>query len=182
MPSWGLGRISLWLALAKSNPGWRRRSLRLLRPLLFTPRPKRARGSDKGKSKIDNVITPDELRILSVVPSHELVNRHVHKLVQILFYPNLLLLLSSLSLETILILFIFHYVLGEGYLISWFCLVCSFTLAVRLEFAVPEWLTLVVRQMWTLHFNQNKQLKLFFPFSLKEEEEVIFTLVLVFFF
>lgn len=114
MPSWRLGRISLWLALAKSNLGWRRRSLRLLRPLLFTPRPKRARGNDKGKSKIDNVITPDELRILSVVPSHELVNRHVHKLVQILFYPNLLLLLSSLSLETILILFIFHYVLGEA--------------------------------------------------------------------
>lgn len=88
--------------------------MRLLRPLLFTPRPKRARGNNKGKSKIDNVITPDELRILSVVPSHELVNRHVHKLVQILFYLNLLLLLSSLSLETILILFIFHYVLGEA--------------------------------------------------------------------
>lgn len=86
----------------------------VIETIASTPRPKRARGNDKGKSKIDNVITPDELRILSIVPSHELVNRHVHKLIQILFYPNLLLLLSSLSLETILILFIFHYVLGEA--------------------------------------------------------------------
>nr|POF02971.1 hypothetical protein CFP56_72213 [Quercus suber] len=31
-----------------------------------------------------NVITSDELKILSSIPSHELVSRHIHKLVQVL--------------------------------------------------------------------------------------------------
>lgn len=62
----------------------------------ITPCPKKARGSDKGKNKMDsniwdnvatvmgrahNIVTPDELKGLSVVPSHELVSHHVHKLV-----------------------------------------------------------------------------------------------------
>lgn len=80
--------------------------------------PKRTRISDKGKSKIDsniwddaiiamgrahNVITPDELKSLSVVPFHKLMSRHIHKLDQVLFCPNLF---SSQFLETIPILFI----------------------------------------------------------------------------
>ena len=64
----------------------------------ITSRPKRARGSNKGKNKVDsnvwddvaiamgrahNVITRKELKDLNVVPSHELVSRHIHKLVQV---------------------------------------------------------------------------------------------------
>lgn len=89
----------------------------------ITPRPKRAHGGDKGKSKVDsnvwddaaiamgrahNVITPDELKSLSVVPLYELVNPHVHKLIQVLFCPNLLSLHLSLFLGLILVMFIFN--------------------------------------------------------------------------
>ena len=64
----------------------------------ITSRPKRACGSNKGKNKVDssvwdnaatamgrahNVITPKELKDLNVVPFHELVSRHIHKLVQV---------------------------------------------------------------------------------------------------
>ena len=60
----------------------------------ITPCPKRMRGNDKGKSKADssvkddaatalgrahNVITLDELKSLSTIPSHELVNYHIQK-------------------------------------------------------------------------------------------------------
>jgi len=66
----------------------------------ITPRQKRTRGSEKGKSKADasiwdyattalgrahNVITSGELKCLFEIPSHELVNRHIHKLVQVFF-------------------------------------------------------------------------------------------------
>ena len=66
----------------------------------ITPCPNRTRGSEKGKSKADasawdyvttalgrahNVITYDELKGLSEIPSHELVNHHIHKLVQVFF-------------------------------------------------------------------------------------------------
>ena len=76
----------------------------------ITPRPKRTRDNDKGKSKIDsnvwddattaigrahNIITPGELKSLSVVLSHELVSHHVHELIQVLFCPNLFLSQSS---------------------------------------------------------------------------------------
>ena len=64
----------------------------------ITPRPKKACVGDKGKIKIDsgvwddaataigrahNVITAEELKSLSAVPSHELMNRHIHKLIQV---------------------------------------------------------------------------------------------------
>lgn len=73
----------------------------------ITPCPKKARGSDKGKSKMDsnvwdnvatvmgrahNIVTLDELKGLSIVPSHELVSHHVHKLVQIRPLPELALI------------------------------------------------------------------------------------------
>ena len=67
----------------------------------LTPcRPKKTRSGDKGKGKIDatiwenaattlgrahNVVTPDKLKGLAKVPSHKLVNRHIHKLVQLPF-------------------------------------------------------------------------------------------------
>ena len=62
----------------------------------------------KGKSKIGisvwddpatalglayNVITSDELKGLSSIPSHELISRHIHKLVQVC-HPDLLVFLS----------------------------------------------------------------------------------------
>ena len=64
----------------------------------ITPRLKKAHGSDKGKSKVDsniwddatiamgrahNVVTLEELKGLNSIPSHELVSRHVHKLIQV---------------------------------------------------------------------------------------------------
>lgn len=62
----------------------------------ITPRPKKAGGSDKRKNHMDfnvwddiatamgrahNIVTLDELKSLSAIPSHKLVSRHVHKLV-----------------------------------------------------------------------------------------------------
>ena len=62
----------------------------------ITPCPKKAHGGGKGKSKVDaniwddattvmgrahNVVIPKELKDLNSVPSHELVSRHIHKLV-----------------------------------------------------------------------------------------------------
>ena len=64
----------------------------------ITPCPKKAHGGDKGKSKVDasiwddaataigrahNVVIPKELKGLNSIPSHELVSRHIHKLVQV---------------------------------------------------------------------------------------------------
>ncbi|KAK9994170.1 hypothetical protein SO802_023873 [Lithocarpus litseifolius] len=65
----------------------------------ITPCPKRACGSDKGKSKVDssiwddaatamgrahNIVTPEELKALNFAPFHELVSHHIHKLIQVL--------------------------------------------------------------------------------------------------
>ena len=64
----------------------------------LTPRPKKFQGGDKGKDKVGisvwedpaialgsahNVVTTADLKKLSQVPSHELVNHHIHKLVQV---------------------------------------------------------------------------------------------------
>lgn len=87
----------------------------------ITPHPKRAHDSDKGKSKIDsnvwddtatamgrahNVVTPDKWKSLNVVPPHKMLCRHIHKLAQVLFYPNLFSSQFSWFLETIPILLI----------------------------------------------------------------------------
>ena len=73
----------------------------------ITPRPKEARENNKGKSKMDsniwddaatamgrtyNIVTPNELKGLSAIPSHNLVSRHVHKLVQVRPLPELALI------------------------------------------------------------------------------------------
>ena len=100
----------------------------------ITPYLKRTRGNDKGKSKADfsvwddvitalgrahNIIILDELKSLSTIPFHKLVNHYIHKLVQVLFGPNSFLLkfalhfLSFLFLEVILTSFLFYQVLGE---------------------------------------------------------------------
>ena len=62
----------------------------------ITSCPKRRKTSGKGKEKVDasmwddaevaltrahNVVTTDDLRELLGVPSHDVVNRHIHKLV-----------------------------------------------------------------------------------------------------
>ena len=66
----------------------------------ITPRTKKHKTSDKGKEKMgagvwedtemawaqaNEVVTLEELKEISGVPSHEMVNRHVHKLVQVTF-------------------------------------------------------------------------------------------------
>ncbi|KAK9990529.1 hypothetical protein SO802_025514 [Lithocarpus litseifolius] len=65
----------------------------------ISPHPKKRKTSDKGKGIIsasvwadtetalaqaNEIITPDEMKEISSVPSYEMVNRHVHKLVQVL--------------------------------------------------------------------------------------------------
>ena len=62
----------------------------------ITPRHKKRKTSEKGKEKVgasvwadtktalaraNKVVTPDELKKISDVPSHEMVNCHVHKLI-----------------------------------------------------------------------------------------------------
>ena len=74
----------------------------------------------KGKSKIGmnvwddptttlgcvhNVITNDELKGLSSIPSHELVNRHIHKLVQVSNSALLVLLLDFVLYTNVTFLF-----------------------------------------------------------------------------
>ena len=77
----------------------------------ITPRHKKRNSSEKGKEKMgasvwadvemalaqaNEIITPDELKEISSVPSHEMVNRHVHKLVQVTslrLYSSLVLIL-----------------------------------------------------------------------------------------
>ena len=62
----------------------------------ITPRTKKCKTGDKGKEKVgasvwanaktslaraNEIVTPEELKEISDIPSHEMVNRHVHKLV-----------------------------------------------------------------------------------------------------
>ena len=64
----------------------------------ITPHPKRRQSGDKGKEKVGasiwddtkvalmrahNVVTAKKLKEILGVPSHEMVNRHIHKLVQV---------------------------------------------------------------------------------------------------
>ena len=64
------------------------------------PPSKKCQTGDKGKEKIgasiwantrialalaNEVVTPKEIKDISSVPSHEMVSRHVHKLVQVIF-------------------------------------------------------------------------------------------------
>ena len=82
----------------------------------ITPCQKRTRASDKGKSKADsnvwddavialgrahNVITFDKLKGLSAVPSHKLVNHHIHKLVQVMVGSHLSFLKFYLCFSSI---------------------------------------------------------------------------------
>ena len=87
---------------------------RVASPALFdeeiTPRHKKHKTSEKGKEKVgasvwanagtalaraNEIVTPDKLKEIFDVPSHEMVNRHVHKIVQVTFlrFPSLLVLL-----------------------------------------------------------------------------------------
>ena len=66
----------------------------------ITPHHKKRKTGEKGKKKVganiwgdaetaltraNDLITPDELKEIAGIPSHEMVNRHVHKLVQVTF-------------------------------------------------------------------------------------------------
>ena len=92
---------------------------RVASPALYieeiSPCHKKCRTSEKGKGKIgasvwantetalaraNKVVTPDELKEISGVPSHEMVNCHIHKLVQV----------TSLRLLSSLILFIYLFI------------------------------------------------------------------------
>ena len=81
------------------NEGW------VASPALFveeiTPRHKKRKMSKKGKKKVganvwadietalalaNEIVTSEELKEISGVPSHDMVNCHVHKLVQVTFH------------------------------------------------------------------------------------------------
>ena len=77
----------------------------------ITPRAKKSKTGDKGKEKVgasvwadagialaraNKVVTPEELKEISGVPSHKMVSRHVHKFVQVIFFH--FLLSSSISI------------------------------------------------------------------------------------
>ena len=81
----------------------------------ISPLHKKRKMSEKGKGKIGasvwadtetalarakKVVTPDELKEISGVPSHEMVNCHIHKLVQV----------TSLRLLSSLFLFIYLFI------------------------------------------------------------------------
>ena len=73
----------------------------------ITPHPKRQRVADKGKEKADprsssvldnaslaltraqDAFTIEELKVLSTMPSNEIVGHHIHKLVQVMYLYNL---------------------------------------------------------------------------------------------
>lgn len=67
----------------------------------ITPRAKKRKTGDKGKEKVgasvwadarttfaraNEVVTPKELKEISGIPSHEMVSRHIQKLIQIIFF------------------------------------------------------------------------------------------------
>ena len=67
----------------------------------LTPRVKKRKTGDKGKEKVgasvladagtalaraNEVVTPKEMKEIWGMPSHEMVSRHVHKLVQVIFF------------------------------------------------------------------------------------------------
>ena len=77
----------------------------------ITPRAKKSKIGDKRKEKVgasawadarialaqaNKVVTPEELKEISGVPSYEMVSRHVHKFVQVIFFH--FLLSSSISI------------------------------------------------------------------------------------
>ena len=76
-----------------------------LEMMTFTPSTTRSKGKGKvGKSvwedpatafgRVHDVITDDELRGILSIPSHELVNRHIHKLVQVFYLATFYFSLS----------------------------------------------------------------------------------------
>ena len=97
----------------------------------ITPRPKRMHAIDKGKGKANwnvwdnaatalgrahNVITSEELKGLFAIPSHELVNCHIHNLVQVIVGCHLFLLKFYLCFSSfffVLTSSLFYQVLGE---------------------------------------------------------------------
>ena len=72
----------------------------------LTPRVKKRKMGDKGKEKVgasvladvgttlaraNEVVTPEEMKEIWGMPSHEMVSRHVHKLIQVIFFHFLFL-------------------------------------------------------------------------------------------
>jgi len=85
----------------------------------ITPCHKKCKTGEKGKEKVgasiwadvetalaraNDLMTPDELKEIVGVPSHKMVNRHVHKLVQVTFlhFPSPLVLLFLFNTKYII--------------------------------------------------------------------------------
>ena len=53
--------------------------------------------AEAAMAKANELLTPEEMREISLVPSHEMVNQHVHKLIQVIFFLSCLPLFFSFS-------------------------------------------------------------------------------------
>ena len=60
-------------------------------------------GAEAAMAKANELLTPEEMREISLVPSHEMVNQHIHKLIQVIF------LLSCLPLFFSFLFFFFFF-------------------------------------------------------------------------
>ena len=85
----------------------------------MVPRGKKRKTGDKGKEKVrasiwadvgtamalaNEIVTLEDLKEISTVPSHEMVNRHVHKLVQVFYHFfsfYFIFLLSLVNLDSL---------------------------------------------------------------------------------
>ena len=91
----------------------------------ITPHLKKCRTEDKGKEKVRasiwddvgtaltiaySIVMAEELKEISRVPSHEMVNRHIHKLVQVILRRPFSFSLS-LSLSIYIYIYIYMYIL-----------------------------------------------------------------------
>ena len=87
-----------------------------------TPRAKKRKTRDKGKGKVGanvwtdagealvrvaEVMTPNELKEISGVPSHEMVDHHVHKLVQVTFFHFFLSFILKCQLLQLVLTIVF---------------------------------------------------------------------------
>ena len=54
-------------------------------------------------ARVNELLTPDEVKEISNVPSHEIVSQHVHKLVQVIFTCLVLIFAPSLSVWLLLL-------------------------------------------------------------------------------
>ena len=87
-----------------------------------TPHAKKCKTRDKGKRKVGasvwtnagmalvratEVVTPDELKEIFGVPSHKMVDRHIHKLIQVAFFHFFFSFILKCQLSQLVLIIVF---------------------------------------------------------------------------